>query len=68
MTRPVRIDVLPDAAGHWSVTRDRVVDAEFDDCDRAIAYADACAQRSRRAGLQVRMEVHPPLASVSRSR
>lgn len=54
----VRIDVLPDAAGHWSVTRDRVVDAEFDERECATRYAEACAERVRRAGQDVSLTVH----------
>ena len=57
----IRIDVLPDTAGHWSVTRDRVVDAEFDDSDSAVHYAASCAERARRKGQAVRVEVFPPL-------
>lgn len=57
----VRIDVLPDVAGHWSVTRDRIVDAEFNDRQRAIDYADHRAHIARAAGLDVQMEIHEPL-------
>ena len=57
----VRIDVLPDIAGHWSVTRDRVLDAEFTERDRAIDYARSCEARGRRAGLEVQLQVHEPL-------
>lgn len=52
------IAIHPDVAGHWSVTRDRVVDAEFSDLERATEYANACAHRVRKAGLQVRLTVH----------
>ncbi len=61
MTRIVRIDVLPDVAGHWSVTRDRVVDGEFKDRDKALEYAEASADRARRAGQAVRVEIHEAL-------
>ncbi len=61
MTRIVRIDVLPDVAGHWSVTRDRVVDGEFNDRDRAVASAETCVARAQRAGVPVRLEVHAPI-------
>lgn len=61
MTRIIRIDVLPDIAGHWSVTRDRVVDGEFNDRDRAVAYAETCVARAQRAGVPVQLEVHAPI-------
>lgn len=60
-TELVRLDVLPDIAGHWSVTRDRVLDAEFTERDRAIDYARSCEERARRAGLEVRLHVHSQL-------
>jgi hypothetical protein len=65
MSQLVRIDVLPDIAGHWSVTRDRVLDAEFTERDRAIEYARSCEERARRAGLQVDLKVHAPLEETA---
>lgn len=61
MSKLVRIDVLPDADGGWSVTRDRIVDAHFDHRDRAIDYAWLCQDRAERAGQEVRVEVHESL-------
>jgi hypothetical protein len=65
MNQLVRLDVLPDVAGHWSVTRDRVLDAEFTGRDRAIDYARGCATRARRAGLLVDLKVHEPLEAMT---
>ena len=65
MSRIMRIDVLPDAAGHWSVTHDRVVDAEFDNRDSALRYAGTCVERARRNGREVRLEVYQPIEEAA---
>ena len=52
-----RIEVTPDIEGGWAVTRDCIIDGYFVDLGAANEYASACAQRARRAGLAVTLQV-----------
>lgn len=52
-----RIEVKPDIEGGWAVTRDCIIDGYFVELDAANDYASACAQRARRAGLTVTLQV-----------
>lgn len=56
------IEVLQEDDG-WSVARDRIVDGHFSDLVAANDYAQACAQRAERAGLQVCLFTAPPPAA-----
>jgi hypothetical protein len=60
MTTPTtRIEVQPEVDGGWSVARNRIVDAYFNDLAAANDYASACAQRAQRAGMAVSLLVLP---------
>ncbi len=48
--RRIRLEVLPDKEGGWSVTRDRVVTAGFTRKAPAVAYAAEIGRRLKRAG------------------
>lgn len=61
MSRTVRIDVLPDAEGGYTVSRDRVVDGHFDDATAAVEYAEQCVSRAKRAGQDVQLTVRLPV-------
>lgn len=50
----IRFEVLPDRDGGWSVTRDRVVVAQFDTKRPAVAFA---AERGRVSWNQERGQV-----------
>lgn len=63
-TTTIHIEVQADAEGGWSVARDRIVDGHFADLVAANDYANACAQRARRAGIAVELRI-VPLDSVS---
>lgn len=52
-----RIEVSPDIEGGWAVTRDCIIDGYFVDVGAANDYASACAQRARRAGIAVSLQV-----------
>lgn len=54
MTR-IRFEVLPDADGGWSVTRDRVVVAGFPTKDPAVKYAARCGTACSCAGLPAQL-------------
>lgn len=58
-TYPTRIEVQPEADGGWSVARNRIVDAYFNDVAAANDYASACARRAQRAGMAVSLHVVP---------
>lgn len=46
----IRFEVLPNSDGGWSVTRDRVVVAQFDIKRQAVAYAAERGRASWQAG------------------
>jgi len=52
-----RIEVKPDIEGGWAVTRDCIIDGYFVEVGAANDYASACAQRARRAGIMVSLQV-----------
>ncbi|WP_298577105.1 hypothetical protein [uncultured Luteimonas sp.] len=60
----IRIEVKPDIEGGWAVTRDCIIDGYFVDVGAANDYASACAQRARRAGIAVSLQVAPPPPSI----
>jgi hypothetical protein len=58
-THSTRIEVQPEADGGWSVARNRIVDAYFNEVAAANDYASACARRAQRAGLSVSLHMVP---------
>ncbi|TDK24363.1 hypothetical protein E2F46_08755 [Luteimonas aestuarii] len=60
MSNPTtHIEVQPEHDGGWSVARNRIIDGYFNSLQAANDYASACAQRAKRAGLDVRLLIWP---------
>lgn len=48
--RRIRLEVLPDAEGGWSVTRDRIVTGTFPTKHKAVLYAAATGRKLKKSG------------------